>query len=161
MPFAYLRTIHFPDTDAAGVVFFPNYFAMCHEAYEEALSTFVSGMLHDPAFVASVRSKVDAIATYGASNGIAQKLLQPAPVLAVVADLPHAELTAERVGDQGIRFNQDSAHGVLRSIGSVRANGSLFRKSLFRACKHHSKNQSKSILSIIGINTLAEAGSRR
>ncbi len=38
MPFAYLRTIHFPDTDAAGVVFFPNYFAMCHEAYEEALA---------------------------------------------------------------------------------------------------------------------------
>ncbi|PTY04963.1 acyl-CoA thioesterase [Opitutaceae bacterium EW11] len=38
MPFAYHRTIHFPDTDAAGVVFFPNYLSICHEAYEEALA---------------------------------------------------------------------------------------------------------------------------
>jgi 1,4-dihydroxy-2-naphthoyl-CoA hydrolase len=38
MPFSYERTIHFPDTDAAGVVFFPNYLALCHEAYEEALA---------------------------------------------------------------------------------------------------------------------------
>jgi 1,4-dihydroxy-2-naphthoyl-CoA hydrolase len=37
MAFSYLRTIHFPDTDAAGVVFFANYLAICHEAYEEAL----------------------------------------------------------------------------------------------------------------------------
>jgi len=38
MPFSYARTIHFPDTDAAGVVFFANYLAIAHEAYEEALS---------------------------------------------------------------------------------------------------------------------------
>lgn len=38
MPFAYLRTVHFPDTDAAGVVFFANYLGICHEAYEEALN---------------------------------------------------------------------------------------------------------------------------
>lgn len=37
MPFSYSRTIHFGDTDAAGVVFFANYLAICHEAYEEAL----------------------------------------------------------------------------------------------------------------------------
>jgi 1,4-dihydroxy-2-naphthoyl-CoA hydrolase len=37
MPFAYSRTIHFADTDAAGVVFFANYLAICHEAYEESL----------------------------------------------------------------------------------------------------------------------------
>ncbi len=37
MPFTYQRTVHFPDTDAAGVVFFANYLAICHEAYEEAL----------------------------------------------------------------------------------------------------------------------------
>ena len=37
MPFTYERTIHFPDTDAAGVVFFARYLAICHEAYEEAL----------------------------------------------------------------------------------------------------------------------------
>jgi 1,4-dihydroxy-2-naphthoyl-CoA hydrolase len=36
--FAYLRTIHFSDTDAAGVVFFANTLALCHEAYEESLS---------------------------------------------------------------------------------------------------------------------------
>jgi 1,4-dihydroxy-2-naphthoyl-CoA hydrolase len=38
MPFIYQRTVHFADTDAAGVVFFANYLAICHEAYEEALS---------------------------------------------------------------------------------------------------------------------------
>lgn len=37
MPFAYQRTVHFADTDAAGVVFFANFLAICHEAYEEAL----------------------------------------------------------------------------------------------------------------------------
>jgi 1,4-dihydroxy-2-naphthoyl-CoA hydrolase len=38
MAFIYRRTIHFSDTDAAGVVFFPRYLAICHEAYEEALA---------------------------------------------------------------------------------------------------------------------------
>jgi 1,4-dihydroxy-2-naphthoyl-CoA hydrolase len=38
MPFAYQRTVHFSDTDAAGVVFFANYLAICHEAYEESLA---------------------------------------------------------------------------------------------------------------------------
>jgi 1,4-dihydroxy-2-naphthoyl-CoA hydrolase len=34
VPFIYHRRVHFQDTDAAGVVFFANIFAMCHEAYE-------------------------------------------------------------------------------------------------------------------------------
>jgi 1,4-dihydroxy-2-naphthoyl-CoA hydrolase len=38
MSFSYQRTIHFADTDAAGVVFFANYLSICHEAYEEALA---------------------------------------------------------------------------------------------------------------------------
>lgn len=38
MAFSYLRTIHFSDTDAAGIVFFARYLAICHEAYEEALA---------------------------------------------------------------------------------------------------------------------------
>lgn len=38
MPFTYERTVHFPDTDAAGVVFFARYFSIAHEAYEEALA---------------------------------------------------------------------------------------------------------------------------
>lgn len=38
MSFSYARTIHFPDTDAAGVVFFARYLSICHEAYEEALA---------------------------------------------------------------------------------------------------------------------------
>lgn len=38
MPFTYSRTTHFSDTDAAGVVFFANYLAICHEAYEESLA---------------------------------------------------------------------------------------------------------------------------
>ncbi len=38
MFFEYHRTIHFGDTDAAGVVFFANYLVICHEAYEESLA---------------------------------------------------------------------------------------------------------------------------
>jgi 1,4-dihydroxy-2-naphthoyl-CoA hydrolase len=38
MPFTYHRTVHFADTDSAGVVFFANYLVICHEAYEESLS---------------------------------------------------------------------------------------------------------------------------
>ena len=38
MPFSYPRTVHFADTDAAGVVFFANFLAICHEAYEESLA---------------------------------------------------------------------------------------------------------------------------
>ncbi|MBW4632886.1 MAG: acyl-CoA thioesterase [Iphinoe sp. HA4291-MV1] len=37
MPFTYNRTIRFQDTDAAGVVYFANILAICHEAYEESL----------------------------------------------------------------------------------------------------------------------------
>ncbi|MEG4996929.1 acyl-CoA thioesterase [Microcoleus sp. B4-D4] len=38
MPFTYNRTVRFQDTDAAGVVYFTNVLAMCHEAYEESLA---------------------------------------------------------------------------------------------------------------------------
>ena len=38
MSFSYQRIIRFQDTDAAGVVYFANVLAMCHEAYEESLS---------------------------------------------------------------------------------------------------------------------------
>jgi 1,4-dihydroxy-2-naphthoyl-CoA hydrolase len=38
MPFLYNRSVHFADTDAAGVVYFANMLAICHEAYEEALA---------------------------------------------------------------------------------------------------------------------------
>ena len=34
----YHRTIHFSDTDAAGVVYFANVLSMCHEAYEASLA---------------------------------------------------------------------------------------------------------------------------
>ncbi len=51
MPFAYTRTIHFPDTDAAGVVFFANYLAICHEAYEEALGA--AGLELNRVFIAN------------------------------------------------------------------------------------------------------------
>ncbi len=37
MPFVYQRTVRFQETDAAGVVYFANTLAMCHEAYEESL----------------------------------------------------------------------------------------------------------------------------
>ncbi|NJP08052.1 MAG: acyl-CoA thioesterase [Leptolyngbyaceae cyanobacterium RU_5_1] len=38
MVFAYQRTVRFQDTDAAGVVYFANVLAMCHEAYEASLA---------------------------------------------------------------------------------------------------------------------------
>ncbi|PTX94577.1 thioesterase family protein [Opitutus sp. ER46] len=38
MPFAYQRTLHLADTDAAGVVYFVRTISLCHEAYEEALA---------------------------------------------------------------------------------------------------------------------------
>ncbi|AXY68133.1 acyl-CoA thioesterase [Thermosynechococcus sichuanensis E542] len=34
----YERTVHFADTDAAGVVYFAHLLRFCHEAYEEALA---------------------------------------------------------------------------------------------------------------------------
>jgi 1,4-dihydroxy-2-naphthoyl-CoA hydrolase len=37
MPFTYHRIIRFPDTDAAGVVYFANILSICHEAYEASL----------------------------------------------------------------------------------------------------------------------------
>jgi 1,4-dihydroxy-2-naphthoyl-CoA hydrolase len=37
MLFSYSRMIHFADTDAAGVVYFANVLAICHEAYEVML----------------------------------------------------------------------------------------------------------------------------
>ncbi|OKH29305.1 acyl-CoA thioesterase [Chroogloeocystis siderophila] len=39
MAFTYHRTVRFQDTDAAGVVYFANVLAMCHEAYEASLAT--------------------------------------------------------------------------------------------------------------------------
>lgn len=38
MSFTYKRTVRFQDTDAAGVVYFANVLAMCHEAYEASLA---------------------------------------------------------------------------------------------------------------------------
>lgn len=46
MPFTYTRSIHFADTDAAGVVYFARTLSLCHEAYEEAL-TQAGVPLHD------------------------------------------------------------------------------------------------------------------
>ncbi|MBE9177183.1 acyl-CoA thioesterase [Oculatella sp. LEGE 06141] len=48
MPFIYQRTIFFRDTDAAGVVYFANVLAMCHEAYEASLAA--SGIEIKPFF---------------------------------------------------------------------------------------------------------------
>ena len=39
MSFTYHRTIHFKDTDAAGVVYFSNVLSICHEAYEALLES--------------------------------------------------------------------------------------------------------------------------
>lgn len=62
MTFIYPRTVHFQDTDAAGVVYFANVLTMCHEAYEASLaasgvdlrSFFGGSELAVPIFHASV-----------------------------------------------------------------------------------------------------------
>jgi 1,4-dihydroxy-2-naphthoyl-CoA hydrolase len=38
MSFTYQRIVRFPDTDAAGVVYFANVLSICHEAYEASLA---------------------------------------------------------------------------------------------------------------------------
>jgi len=38
MSFTYSRIVYFQDTDAAGVVYFANVLAICHEAYEASLT---------------------------------------------------------------------------------------------------------------------------
>lgn len=38
MSFTYSRIVRFQDTDAAGVVYFANVLAICHEAYEASLA---------------------------------------------------------------------------------------------------------------------------
>jgi 1,4-dihydroxy-2-naphthoyl-CoA hydrolase len=38
MPFEHTRIIRFQDTDAAGVLYFANLLAICHEAYEASLA---------------------------------------------------------------------------------------------------------------------------
>ncbi|HVH43179.1 MAG TPA: malto-oligosyltrehalose synthase [Labilithrix sp.] len=48
------------------------------DAYEGALKSFVENVLADEAFLESLESKTSAIATYGASNGLAQTLLKVA-----------------------------------------------------------------------------------
>ncbi|NEP42916.1 MAG: acyl-CoA thioesterase [Okeania sp. SIO2H7] len=40
MSFSYFRTVRFQDTDAAGVVYFANVLAICHEAYEASLAAY-------------------------------------------------------------------------------------------------------------------------
>ena len=38
-PFIYHRTVHFSETDAAGVLYFANLLSISHEAYEASLAT--------------------------------------------------------------------------------------------------------------------------
>ena len=47
-----------------------------NEAYEAALAKYVTGMLVDEAFAASLAAKVDALAPHGASNSLAQLVLR-------------------------------------------------------------------------------------
>ena len=35
----YYRTVHFSDTDAAGVIYFASLLSVCHEAYENSLKS--------------------------------------------------------------------------------------------------------------------------
>ncbi len=57
MPFSYLRTVRFADTDAAGIVYFANYLSLCHEAYEESLGAGgidLGAFFHDTGLVVPI-----------------------------------------------------------------------------------------------------------
>jgi 1,4-dihydroxy-2-naphthoyl-CoA hydrolase len=62
MPYIYTRIVRFGDTDAAGVVYFANVLAICHEAYEASLAAssidlkafFSQGLLVIPIVHASI-----------------------------------------------------------------------------------------------------------
>lgn len=85
MPFSYLRTVRFGDTDAAGVVFFPNYLAICHEAYEESLAA--SGIDLQPFFLDN-----DVIVPVAKSEAEYLRPLRPGDKLRVtVAPEPRSE----------------------------------------------------------------------
>lgn len=58
MPFIYARTVHFQDTDAAGVVYFTNVLAFCHEGYEAAIA---SAGVELPEFFRGIRVAVPII----------------------------------------------------------------------------------------------------
>ena len=59
----YTRTIHFQDTDAAGVVYFANVLSICHEAYEASLANSgieLRSFFRDPNFaIPIVHANVD------------------------------------------------------------------------------------------------------
>lgn len=63
MAFSYTRTVRFKDTDAAGVVYFANVLAICHEACEESLATSginLKSFFSNPAFtIPIVHASVD------------------------------------------------------------------------------------------------------
>ena len=83
MPFNYDRTVHFADTDAAGVVFFANYLAICHEAYEESLAASGIGLKEFFADHAIVIPVVKSEAEYSRPLSCGDKVrvsVQPAPL---------------------------------------------------------------------------------
>lgn len=63
MSYTYNRRVHFQDTDAAGVVYFANVLAMCHEAYEASLIAAgipLKSFFNDPAVaIPVVHASVD------------------------------------------------------------------------------------------------------
>lgn len=65
MAFTYTRTVRFKDTDAAGVVYFANVLAICHEACEESLASVginLKSFFNNPAFtIPIVHASVDFI----------------------------------------------------------------------------------------------------
>lgn len=79
MTFIYSRTIRFQDTDAAGVVYFANTLAMCHEAYEESL--IAAGIEVCKFFSSSADSGCEAIAL---------------PIVHVEADYRHPAFCGDR-----------------------------------------------------------------
>ncbi len=91
MAFTYTRTIRFQDTDAAGVVYFANVLAMCHEAYEESLAAsginLKSFFTNQSVAIPIVHASVD--------------FLRPM----FCGDLVFIHLTAEQIGSERFEIN--------------------------------------------------------
>jgi 1,4-dihydroxy-2-naphthoyl-CoA hydrolase len=113
MPFSYQRTIHFADTDAAGVVFFANLLAICHEGYEEALAASgieLAGFFRESEVIVPIISSEASYLRPLAVGDKVRVLVDPSPLgedsfevrYEIVKDGPHGGKAAVRASTRHV-----------------------------------------------------------
>jgi 1,4-dihydroxy-2-naphthoyl-CoA hydrolase len=102
MPFSHHYTVRFRDTDAAGVVYFANVLAICHEAYEASLAA--SGIearsffRHPSAAVPIVHASVDFLRPVSCGDRLIVQLI-PRPLPENSFEIAY-EIFADPKGDR-------------------------------------------------------------